>query len=173
LIGPKTRVAATAVGLEMGGMREEVGVEEIAEQAPALLAAARLLLGNDADARDLAQATIEIGLRRRSTLRAPDRLLAWLLVIQTREAFRWRRRLRRFVSVGNVRDVSPPPADADDTIALREALRRLPARIRAAVVLRHMVGLSVAETAAAMGVSTNTAKSQLKRGLELLRQDLA
>jgi RNA polymerase sigma-70 factor (ECF subfamily) len=72
-----------------------------------------------------------------------------------------------------VRDVSPTPSDGTDTIAVREALRRLPARIRVAVVLHHMVGLSVAETAAAMGVSPNTAKSQLKRGLELLREDLA
>ena len=55
---------------------------------------------------------------------------------------------------------------------VREALHKLPARARTAVVLHHMVGLSVQETAEAMGVTTNTAKSHLKRGLELLREAL-
>ena len=59
--------------------------------------------------------------------------------------------------------------DATDAIAVRRALSSLPRRMRAAVVLHHMAGLSVTETAAALGVSENTVKSQLKTGLARLR----
>lgn len=147
--------------------------DEVAEHAPKLLAAARLLLRNDAEAHDVVQTTCEIGMRRLATLRDRERLLPWLLTIQTHEAFRLRRRLRRWLSAGEVVEVMPSgETDDHQTLAVREALRTLPVRARTAVVLHHMVGLTVGETAAAMGVSPNTAKSHLKRGLELLREEL-
>jgi len=49
--------------------------DEVAEHAPVLLAAARLLLRNEAEARDLVQTTCEIGMRRVGDLRDPERLL--------------------------------------------------------------------------------------------------
>ena len=147
--------------------------DEVAEHAPILLAAARLLLRNEAEARDVVQTTCEIGMRRLVTLRDPERLLPWLLTIQTHEAFRLRRRLRRWLPVGDVAEIMPAAESNDhQTLAVREALGTLPVRMRTAVVLHHMVGLSVSETAQAMGVSANTAKSHLKRGLELLREEL-
>lgn len=57
-------------------------------------------------------------------------------------------------------------------VAVRHALRRLPPRTRTAVVLHHMAGLSVSETAAAPKVSENTVKSQLRLGLARLREEL-
>jgi RNA polymerase sigma-70 factor (sigma-E family) len=53
------------------------------------------------------------------------------------------------------------------------ALAALPARMRAAVVLRHVEGLSVQETAAALGCSTGNVKSQTARGLDRLRDLLS
>jgi len=44
--------------------------------------------------------------------------------------------------------------------------------MRAAIALHHLSGLSVAETARALGVSENTVKSQLKTGLGRLREEL-
>ncbi len=55
---------------------------------------------------------------------------------------------------------------------MRAALAKLPRRIRAAIALHYLAGLTVPETARAMGVSENTVKSQLKTGLERLREDL-
>jgi RNA polymerase sigma-70 factor (sigma-E family) len=49
------------------------------------------------------------------------------------------------------------------------ALGQLGPRMRAAVVLRHVEGLSTAETAHALRCSTGTVKSQTARGLERLR----
>jgi len=60
---------------------------------PILLAAARALVRNEADARDLVQTTLEIATRRSTELRDPTTLRSWLLAIQVREALRLRRRL--------------------------------------------------------------------------------
>ncbi|PZS24672.1 MAG: SigE family RNA polymerase sigma factor [Pseudonocardiales bacterium] len=56
--------------------------------------------------------------------------------------------------------------------ALMIGLRALPARMRAAVVLRHVEDLTVEETADALGCSTGTVKSQTSRGLDKLREQL-
>lgn len=53
--------------------------------------------------------------------------------------------------------------------ALMRALARLPSRQRACVVLRYFEDLSVAETAAALGCSEGTVKSQTSRALFSLR----
>lgn len=60
-------------------------------------------------------------------------------------------------------------ASLDD---LAELLLELSPAVRAAVVLRHVDGLSVAETAAALGRPEGTIKAQVSRGLERLRQRL-
>jgi RNA polymerase sigma factor (sigma-70 family) len=139
-----------------------------------LLVVARLLVpAQEAD--DLVQSTLEIALRHASDVREQDRLRAWLMAIEAREAFRLRRRLR----LGLVRpftDDDPQPQEAaadDELIALRAAVHGLPERIRAAVVLHHMARLTVTETAAAMGTTENTVKAQLKTGLQRLREALA
>lgn len=66
---------------------------------------------------------------------------------------------------------------ADDQLAAEDqlltALRALPPRMRAAVVLRYYHDLSEAETARAMGVSPGTVKSSTARGLARLQTLLA
>jgi RNA polymerase sigma factor (sigma-70 family) len=147
--------------------------DAIAAETPALLAAARLVLLNEAEAWDLVQTSIEIALRRRATLRDPSSLRSWLLVIQSREAFRFRRRMSRTLSLDSVDPESVGSRTPSAELAsVREALACLPLRIRSAVVLHHMAGLSVIEVADAMNVSQNTIKSQLKVGMARLRKAL-
>jgi RNA polymerase sigma-70 factor (sigma-E family) len=68
-----------------------------------------------------------------------------------------------------------PVVDPDplDRIAMTQALRELPARQRAVLVLRYLMDLDVAATAEAMGCSEGTVKSQASRGLANLRRVLA
>lgn len=128
---------------------------------------------DEEEAKDLVQTTFEIALRRIDTLREPAALRAWLLRIETREAFRVVRRLRRLVRLdGHVRELVSPGADVAQRTEIREGLLALPARTRAAVALHHLAGLSVRETAEVLGVSENTVKTQLKAGLVRLREVL-
>ena len=142
-------------------------------ETPVLLAAARAVLLHDADAQDLVQTTLEVAWRHRAALREPAAGRGWLLRIQMREAFRWRRRLARFVRLdAGVVEIAGPSVASADTAAIRDALRRLTPRVRAAVVLHHMVGLPVGEVAQALGTSPNTVKTQLRLGLARLREEL-
>ncbi|MFC9886580.1 sigma-70 family RNA polymerase sigma factor [Streptomyces pilosus] len=77
-----------------------------------------------------------------------------------------------------------PPAPADETVAsaentallqddqrvLIDALQRLPARQREALVLRHWLGLKESEIAAAMGISRGSVKTHTWRGIAALTQ---
>jgi RNA polymerase sigma factor (sigma-70 family) len=62
-----------------------------------------------------------------------------------------------------------PDGDIDDRITLFACLATLPPRRRAVLVLRYFCDLSVEDTAAALGCSTGTVKSQTARALETLR----
>ncbi|MFJ9657884.1 sigma-70 family RNA polymerase sigma factor [Streptomyces griseoflavus] len=77
-----------------------------------------------------------------------------------------------------------PPAPADETVTsaentallhddqrvLVDALQRLPARQREALVLRHWLGLKESEIAAAMGISRGSVKTHTWRGIAALTQ---
>ena len=144
-------------------------------EAPILLAAARAITFDDREAEDLVQTTFELAIRHVGALRDPNALRPWLLTIQTREAFRVVRRLRRDLGMRSGRDVLEIPAamtTSTDHIAVREALRGLPPRMRAAVVLHHMAGMTVPQVAIAVGRSENTIRSQLRVGLQRLREVL-
>jgi RNA polymerase sigma-70 factor (ECF subfamily) len=142
-------------------------------EMPLLLASARALLRNEADACDLAQTTLEIAVRKAGDLRDLSAIRSWLLAIQYREAFRVRRRFSRWVRLSPAVGEGLRGEDTDsDVIALRHVLPRLSPRTRAAVVLHYLADLPVAEVARTMGISQNTAKSNLRAGLARLREEL-
>lgn len=109
---------------------------------------------------------------RIGSLRDPAALRSWLLRIAARHALGRRRRARN--DEGLPEEIGSPIGGATDPerIALAEALGGLPPRMRACLSLHYYAGLSVAETATALGVSPNTAKFHLKSGLTRLRAAL-
>ncbi|WP_254715316.1 RNA polymerase sigma factor [Actinomadura sp. NAK00032] len=130
--------------------------------AEAFLRAYRALAGYEAD-------RIE-GLRPR----------AWLLAILTNV---WRNSLRSAARrpVAAPMEDAPDPPDpgegVEDAAARRETgrelaalLAELPEAQRAAVVLRHVTGLPVAEVAAVLELPEGTVKSHVSRGLARLRR---
>jgi RNA polymerase sigma factor (sigma-70 family) len=76
----------------------------------------------------------------------------------------------RLPDTAGTSDVLPDPNDAGRVWALVLAL---PAQQRATVALRFYEQLSVAETAAVLGCSTGTVKSNTSRGLAALRRRAA
>ena len=87
-----------------------------------------------------------------------------------------RRPWRREHSAGDALPDVPgpdPSGNVDERLRLRAALRQVPPRQRAVLVLRFLEGLSVEETAEILGCRTGTVKSQSARGLDTLRAVLA
>lgn len=68
---------------------------------------------------------------------------------------------------------APPGLDPGDREDLVSALMQLPPMLRRTVVLRHWIGLSVAETAADLKISEGTVKSHTSRALERLHELIA
>lgn len=82
----------------------------------------------------------------------------------------WR---RREVADGRDREVAAASEFSHVETPVFAALRELPPRQRAAVVLRYWNDLSVEETARIIGCSPNAVKTHSSRGLERLRRALA
>ena len=137
-----------------------------------LLIVARLILRD----RDLADDAVQEALvrcwRYLPTLRDVDRFEAWLNRILMRAITDETKRRRRVeVSIDAVEE--PSAVDALSTIADREQLdrgfRALSIEHRAVVVLHHYAGLTIAETATALGVAEGTAKSRYHYAMSALR----
>jgi RNA polymerase sigma-70 factor (sigma-E family) len=85
----------------------------------------------------------------------------------------WRRHRTAASDEHLARVAAPEPLSVEDRSELLEAVRALPAMQRRTVVLRHLVGLTVEETAAELGIGEGTVKSHTSRGLATLRDSLA
>ena len=84
-----------------------------------------------------------------------------------RSTVRERRRVALFWS-RSTEHVDGP--DVAVVLDVRAALTRLPFRKRACVVLRHAFDLSEKDTAAALGISVGTVKSQTSKGMAELER---
>ena len=152
-------------------------VEYVTARLPALHRAAFLLCGGDADrADDVVQSTItRLYQRWRQASRADNvdayvhRMLVHTFVDEKRRAWS---KVRLLADSTGERAVEPHTA-VDDRDALVTALRMLPPRQRAVLVLRFLLDRPVEEVADILGCSEGTVKSQTSRGLSLLRDQLA
>jgi RNA polymerase sigma-70 factor (sigma-E family) len=131
---------------------------------------ALLLTGDRWQAEELLQDSLVRIYERWRRLSRTDDVHAYLRrVLVNNHTSRWRRR-RRESLVAEVPDHAGPDGDASlDADALRAALRSLPPRQRAVVVLRHYEDLPFREVAEVLGCSVGTVKSQHFRALEKLR----
>ncbi|MDZ7677513.1 MAG: sigma-70 family RNA polymerase sigma factor [Acidimicrobiales bacterium] len=95
----------------------------------------------------------------------------WVVRVATNLALDIARRRSRLADVA-VQEASVEDDDVAVRVALVEAMARLPRRQREVVALRHLAGMSEAETAAALRVSAGSVKTHLSRGLAALRKGL-
>jgi RNA polymerase sigma-70 factor (sigma-E family) len=146
----------------------------VALRLPSLLRFGHALTGNPHDASDLVQEVLErVGVRWASIGRergGPDAYVRRAMV--NARTSRWRRR-RPETLVDQIPETAAPARDRFDDEPLWQALRELPKRQRAVIVLRYYEDLSEAEIAATLGVSNGTVKSQAARGMATLRKLLA
>jgi RNA polymerase sigma-70 factor (sigma-E family) len=137
-----------------------------------LLRVAYLLTGSEHEAEDLLQGALLRVMRRWHRVEDPVPYLRRTMV--NLHVSRWRRHRARelLTSVVPERPVRDPAEQVSDQQTLMSALRALPPRTRAVIVLRYWVDLSEAETAALLGCSVGSVKSNASRGLSRLRAAL-
>jgi RNA polymerase sigma-70 factor (sigma-E family) len=149
-----------------------------AAEATNLVRLARFFVDDRAAAEDLVQEAFIRLSGSRERLREPSASVAYLRAIVLNLARDHNRR-------GLMSFRHRPPADTgetpvEDQVAGREearavvsALRELPRRQRDCIVLRYYLELPVTEVAATLGLSTNSVKTHLQRGLRALEARLA
>lgn len=160
---------------------DAAGFEElVAARSGPMLSMARGLVRSESDAEDLVQEVLAKALvswDRVSAAADPAAYVNRMLVNQAMSF--WRR-----ASTRRERAVEPAELPEDgagamddgatqrgDRDALLTALRRLPARHRAVLVLRYYEQLPDAEIAALLGMAPATVRSSAARGLAALRRD--
>ncbi|BCB76195.1 SigE family RNA polymerase sigma factor [Phytohabitans flavus] len=84
----------------------------------------------------------------------------------------WRRRERPVAEPPDVAGADDDAEAATRRVVFARALRQVPPRQRVTLVCRFYQGMDVAETAAVLGCSEGTVKSQTARGLATLREIL-
>jgi RNA polymerase sigma factor (sigma-70 family) len=125
------------------------------------------------EADDCFQETLLSALRAYPDLRRNSNLRAWVLTIAHRKALdSHRSRRRRAVPVPEIADrpAGTVPEDGYDDGALWEAVRRLPGKQRAAIVLRFANDLDHHEIGRILGCSDEAARRNVHEGLKKLRE---
>lgn len=142
-----------------------------------MLALLRRLCGGLHDAEDLFQETairVWKQIDRQPTLSNPR---AWLMTIAYRVFLDFRNRnpaTDEFTDKADDRDPQPGLRAElnEDADRVNRAIAELSAGVREVVLLHYTGGLSLRETAAAMGIHDGTVKSRLNTGLQQLRRRL-
>ena len=150
----------------------------------ALFSGVRRMVPSAADAEDITQETFIRAYRALATYDQSRirelNLRGWIWTIAlnlSRNAARTRSRRPRTVELDReafAPQVGPEAEaiESDTTREWAERLGRLPAAQRNAIILRHVVGLSYAEIAAATGRAEGTTKTDVHRGIAKLQETL-
>lgn len=148
-----------------------------------VFATAVRLLGNPADAEDIAQAVFVKAYERFAGIGSSPTAAGWLRTVATNLCLnhlaRYRRRWRFFSEMrdagdeaGDFAESLPAPEPADRHEALEQALRKLPDAQRVPLALFHFEGMSYDEIATRLGVSVGKVKTDIHRGRLALKRKL-
>lgn len=148
--------------------------EFVASRSPTLLRTAYLLTGEAHHAQDLLQTALLGCARHWHRIRNREQPDAYVRRAMYRHQInRWRARTRRPETLMTAPPDQPSGGDhASETVlrhSVMDALRALPPRQRAVVVLRYYEDRPEAEVAELLGVTLGTVRSQASKALAKLR----
>ena len=170
------RPVTTEGGATAEPVSDELDFEEyVTARGAALVRLARGLLRDPQHAEDLVQDVLVRAHQRWAAIRRtsnPDGYV-YRMIVNAATSF-WRRAARRELVVETDRLPAADVADASEHHGDRELmlalLRKLPAKQRAVLVLRHYEGLTDAEIADLLGTSAVTVRTNAHRGLAAMRK---
>ncbi|MGP4102217.1 SigE family RNA polymerase sigma factor [Nonomuraea sp. KM90] len=155
-----------------GGAEHDFGAF-VAARATTLLRVAYLACGDPSEAEDLLQTALERTYRNWDKVRhdSPEPYVR-RVIVNTAISRARRRMILRMIPVRALPDTPARSDDVDLREVLMDALRALPPRQRAVVVLRYWEDLSEHQTAQVLGCAIGTVKSQCSKALAKLRTAL-
>lgn len=130
---------------------------------------ALLYLGGESLAVDAVDEAIYKGFLARKGLRQEEYFNTWLTRILINVCNAELRRQKREAAVEELPETA---VEGFDALPLRDAVERLPKELRAVIVLRYFTGLTLAETAHALGLPPGTVSTRQRKALALLRLEL-
>lgn len=127
------------------------------------------MTGSRAEAEDAVAEAYARAWQRWRQVRQCDSPEAWVRRTASRIAISaWRKAVNRIRAHHRATPDGDLAGLGPDHVALVHALRQIPADQRRAIVLHHLVGLSVAEVATEVGAPQGTVKARLTRGRRAL-----
>lgn len=171
---------ARAAGMRITAHAEHLVLALYQAEGRNLLRLARLFVDDREAAEDLVQESFIRLARAADRVQDPARAPAYLRSIVLNLARDHNRRglvsLRHELPRGRELDVGPAPDDIvvrdEAHRAVIDAVRELPRRQRDCVTLRYYLELGIDDIAATLGVSANSVKTHLQRGLANLERTL-
>ena len=175
------------------GGEHEAFYELVRPHERTIYAMAFSIVGNEADAEEVAQEAILKAFAALKQFRHEAKFSTWIIQIVINEA---RTRLRKYrkhlydsldepLKGGDEGDYVPKdfadwreiPSEALDTLQLRQALRKalisLAPKYRQVLILRDVQHLSIAESAQLLGITEDSVKTRLLRARLMMRDELA
>jgi len=149
----------------------------VAENQRRVFQIAYSVLGNAADAEEVAQEAFLQAFRKAGSLRAAGKFRAWVSRIVFRLALNRRRGLGRRMArddawyAAGTPNVADGERSAEDRVLLqrlREEIDKLPGRLRAVLLLSIVEDMEAADVGAALGIPAGTVRSRLHAARKLL-----
>lgn len=149
----------------------------------------RYLTGNKQEADDLYQDTFLRAVEKCEGLEYAGNPKGWLLSValgiwkNRKRKFAWRKRIahvQETVEEANIANTACKEEELpeeqifrkEEVLLVREAVNRLPERLKSVVLLFYMEELSIAEAAAVLQIPAGTVLSRLFRARKILRKEL-
>ena len=153
---------------------EAAFMRDLTALIPHLRAFARSLTGHMAEADDLAQETVLKAWKSRTSYEPGTNLKAWTFMILRNQFYSDKRRAWRSSQLDpevaeRTLVATDDPSSAMELNDLRQALNKLPAAQREALILVGAGGMSYEEAAVVCGCRVGTVKSRVSRGRDALQ----
>jgi len=122
------------------------------------------------DAEDLVQDVFMTALRRIDDLRTVEAFRGWLAAIARHRAIDYFRERGAACEVVEVRGAADARSDVPDGLVLLDLIRHLPEAYRETMILRLVEGLTGPEIAEQTGLTPQSVRVNLCRGMKMLRE---
>jgi RNA polymerase sigma-70 factor (ECF subfamily) len=151
-------------------MSKEEFVRRMAAVKKRLYRTAYLYLGDESGAMEVVDESVYKALKALRKLRHSEYFETWITRILINEC---KKELKRRSRVSSSDYLPEEGGDFNyDSLPLKEAVARLPQKLRAVVILRYFSGYTLSDAAMTLGIPQGTVVTRQRRALELLRLEL-